>query len=74
MSYDQAYKDTVVESFKQKGFCECAFKGTGHWYEILDVSQWNWDKFDYRIADYDNSKSTNELIGNTETFVNGFFK
>ena len=58
---DQEYRDCVVAWFNQHKFCECSFKDANHWYEVLDP-RWNWDKFDYRIPCYDQSKSVDDAM------------
>lgn len=70
MTQDE-YRQSVVTDFKTRGFTESSFKGSDHWTEVLDPS-WNWDKFDYRVPNYDKSKSSGEIINNVEHFVNTF--
>lgn len=63
------YQEKVESWFKEHGFILCSFKGQNVFYEILDIKNWEWNTFDYKIPDYNDSKTwQDDLVHNKDLF------
>ena len=64
----EEYKSLVEEDFKKRGFTESTFKDKDEWSEVLDPS-WDWDTFEYRIPQYEKSKSIDEYFDKNRDII-----
>jgi predicted fused transcriptional regulator/phosphomethylpyrimidine kinase len=66
---EQEYQQSVMDDFEKRGFTLSSFKGKNNWQEVLDP-EWDWNTFDYKIPNYDNSKSIDDVITHDTGTIN----
>lgn len=64
------YQQQAKEWFNEHKFILCSFKHKNDFYEVLDISNWEWDKFDYLIPNYNDSKSWKDDMDNNSNILN----